>query len=155
MTQSSVITEAMRGAIGVESQPYTFDVEKGDVVRYAQTIGDHNPLFTNEAVARKLRFGGIVAPPTYLIVMRFIESQVANQRALLQIPYSRSLDGGSDWTYLEPVRPGDRLTATARIADLYEHDGSRGHMLFVVTEITYTNQFGEVAVRQRDTAIYY
>jgi acyl dehydratase len=155
VTQNAVITDAMRRVIGVESQPYTFEVEKGDIVRYAQAIGEVNPLFMTEPAARKMRYGGIIAPPTYLIVMRFIESQVANQRALLQIPYRRSLDGGSDWTYLEPIRPGDRLTATAKIAELYERDGSRGHMFFVVTEITYVNQFGEVVVRQRDTAIYY
>ena len=155
MTQTSVITDAMRRVIGVESQPYTFEVEKGDIVRYAQAIGELNPLFTSELAARKMRYGGIIAPPTYLIVMRFIESQVANQRAQLQIPYARSLDGGSEWTYVEPVRPGDRLTATAKIADLYEQDGSRGHMLFVITEITYVNQFDEVVVEQRDTAIYY
>ncbi len=155
MTKNSVITDAMRHVIGVESEPYTFVVEQGDIIRYAQAIGDANPLFTDEVAARKMRYGGIVAPPTYLIVMRIIEGQVADRRALLQFPYQRSLDGGSDWTYYEPIRPGDRLTATAKIADLYERDGSLGSMLFVVTEITYRNQFGEVVVRQRDTGIYY
>ena len=48
MTDTSVITDEMRRMVGVESQPYTFEVEKGDIVRYAQFIGEHNPLFTDE-----------------------------------------------------------------------------------------------------------
>ena len=75
MTGTSVITDEMRRMVGVESQPYTFEVDKGDIVRYAQFIGEHNPLFTDERAARKMRYGGIIAPPTYLIVMRFIESR--------------------------------------------------------------------------------
>jgi len=145
----------MRRMIGVVSEPYTFEVEKGDIVRYARAIDETNPLFCDEVAARRMRYGGIIAPPTYLIVMRIIEAQVANRRSLWQIPYTRSLDGGSDWTYFEPIRAGDRLTATTKIAELYERDGAWGHMLFIVTEITYANQFGQVVVKQRDTGIYY
>lgn len=76
-------------------------------------------------------------------------------QVLLQIPYQRSLEGGSDWTYFEPERPIDRLTATAKNAALYEREGSLGRMLFVVTEITYRNQFNESVVQQCDTGIYY
>ncbi len=155
MIQRSVITEEMRSAIGLESEPYVFEVEKGDIARYAQTIRESNPLYLDEAAARKTRYGGIIAPPTYLIVMRVLEAQVFNRRQRLQVPFRRSLDGGSQWTYFEAIRPGDRLSATAKIADIYEREGALGHMLFVVTQITYVNQFGEVVVKQRDTAIYY
>ncbi|MFP5331132.1 MAG: MaoC family dehydratase N-terminal domain-containing protein [Acidimicrobiia bacterium] len=145
----SLITDEMRKMLGVESPTYTFEVEKGDVARYAQAIGDDNPLFTDEQLARRTRYGGMIAPPTYLIVMRVLEIGVAPPFR----PLSNSLDGGSEWQYFHPIRPGDRISATSKLADLYERDGSLGRMLFVVTEITYRNQFDEIVVIQRDTAI--
>jgi acyl dehydratase len=151
MSAPGVITQEMRDRIGTESEPYTFEVEKGDVVRYAKAIGEGDPRFTDEAAARLMRYGGIVAPPTYLIVMRILEPHDVKLRG----PYARSVDGGSHWRYFEPIRPGDRLTARVKLVDLYEREGSLGPMLFVITEITYRNQFGRVVATQRDTAIRY
>lgn len=151
MSGRSVITPEMRALIGIESEPYTFEVERGDIVRYARAIGESNPLFADEVAARRMRSGGIIAPPTYLIVMRILEP--ANIK--LRGPYTRSVDGGSHWKYLEPVRPGDRLTARMKLVDLYEREGTLGPMLFVISEITYVNQFGQTVLVQRDTAIRY
>lgn len=44
----------MRRVIGVESSPYFFVFEQGDITRYAQAIGDANPHFTDAAAARKI-----------------------------------------------------------------------------------------------------
>lgn len=148
---SSRITQAMRDAIGVTSGPCTHEVEKGDVICYARATGETDPLFLDEVAARRTRYGGIVAPPTYLIVMR----PMLAGRLKLASPYPKSLDGGTRWRYLEPIRPGDRITATARLAELYERDGRLGTMLFQVIEIEYSNQHGQRVVAQRDTHIRY
>ena len=34
------------------------------VAAFARALGDDNPLYTDEAAARRGPFGGIVAPPT-------------------------------------------------------------------------------------------
>lgn len=151
--RTSAMTQGMRDAIGIESEPFGFEVEKGDIVRYAQAIGDPNPLFRDEGQARRTRCGGIIAPPTYLIVMRVLKP--ASMKHLPGRAYARSLDGGSRWRYFEPIRPGDRLTATMKLAEVYERDGSLGSMLFQVFELTYVNQLGQVVATQRDTAIRY
>lgn len=148
---ASRITQAMRDAIGVTSEPCTLEVEKGDLIRYARATGETDPLFLDEAAARRTRYGGIVAPPTYLIVMR----PLVAGRLKPASPYPKSLDGGTRWTYLEPIRPGDRITATARLVELYEREGRLGTMLFQVIEIEYSNQLGQRVVSQRDTHIRY
>ncbi len=151
MTGTSRITVAMRAAIGVASEPCTLEVEKGDIIRFARATGETDPLFIDEAVARRTRYGGLIAPPTYLIVMRPLLAERLN----LASPYPKSLDGGTRWTYVEPVRPGDRITATATLVDLYEREGRLGTMLFQVIEIDYVNQFGQRVLSQRDTHIRY
>ena len=61
MTQESVITQEMRDAIGVESEPITYDVEKGAIIKFAQAIGDDNPLYGDELDAPVSWKGGDLA----------------------------------------------------------------------------------------------
>ena len=150
MTQASVISHAMRDTIGVESYPVTYDVEKGSIIKFAEAIGDPNPIFNDETAARKTHYGGIVAPPT------FLRSAIPGKpKVEFPNPYAANLDGGSEWEYLEPVRPGDRITVTDRIVDILERQGRLGNMLFVIREIKYVNQFGTPVALQRTTSISY
>lgn len=148
-TEESVITPEMKAAIGVDSEPITYDVEKGAIVKFAQAIGDDNPLFNDEQAARKSRHGGMIAPPT------FMRSLISKSPPSFKSPYSAALDGGSEWEYFEPVRPGDRITVTTKIADLFERPGRLGNMLFTIRETRYVNQFGTTAALQRTTGISY
>jgi acyl dehydratase len=150
MTQESVITQQMRDAIGVESEPATYDVERGAILKFAQAIGDTNPLFNDEAAARKTRYGGLIAPPTFLRSM-----SAGPMKADVKSPYPAALDGGSEWEYFEPVRPGDRITVTLKIADMFERPGRLGNMLFIIRETKYVNQFGQTVALQRGTGISY
>jgi acyl dehydratase len=150
-TQNTFLTEEMRRrALGIESGPAVLDVEKGAVRRFAEAVGDPNPLWNDEAAARKSRYGGLVAPPTFLRALR-----LERPRLPFDLPFGRLLDGGSEWEYFEPVRVGDRITGMARVAEVWERAGRLGTMLFVILEYTYTNQLGELAATQRNTLIYY
>ena len=70
-------------------------------------------------------------------------------------PYPANLDGGSEWDYFEPVRPGDRITVTNYLAGVHERAGRLGNMLFMVRETKYVNQFGTTVALQRTTGISY
>ena len=72
-----------------------------------------------------------------------------------EFPFNRLLDGGSDWEYFQPVRPGDRITAVSRLTDLQERPGRMGIMIFMTSLITYRNQFDEVVATQTSTSIRY
>ena len=67
----------------------------------------------------------------------------------------RGLDGGSDWEYFHPIRPGDRIAATAQFASFDVKQGRRGSMLFIGVAIIYRNQFNEVVATQRQNRILY
>ena len=47
-TQKSVITDEMRRLIGVESPPMVFEVDKSGIRRWADAIGDPNPIYWDE-----------------------------------------------------------------------------------------------------------
>ena len=150
-TLSSFLTEEMRQqAIGLESPPVTIEVEKGAIIKFAQAIGDDNPLWNDEVAARKSRHGGLIAPPTFLRSAGTVRPQLP-----FELPFHRLLDGGSDWEYFEPVRPGDRITSVARITDIRERSGRLGAMVIMTSVVIYRNQFGQVVATQTSTSIRY
>jgi acyl dehydratase len=144
------VTEEALKQIGKTGEPRTYEVERGAIRRFADAIGDTNPIFNSEHDARDTRFGGMIAPPTFY---RSLLAPVPEVK--LEMPTARGLDGGSDWEYFKPVRPGDRITVQTKIADLRESEGRLGPMVFTTTETSYTNQFGELCALQRSTGIRY
>ena len=148
--QASVITQEMRDAVGVESDPVSHEIEKGAIIKFAQAIGDDNPLYNDEQAARASRYGGLIAPPTFLR-----STPSGPMKVSVQSPFSANLDGGSEWEYFEPVRPGDTITVTQKFADIFERTGRLGTMLFMIRETKYVNQFGQTVALQRSTGISY
>ena len=150
-TSPSFLTAEMREqAIGVQSNPLTMEVEKGAIMKFAEAIGDNNPLWTDEVLARKSKYGGLITPPTFLRSIRIERPELP-----FDLPFTRLLDGGSDWEYFQPVRAGDHITATSEITDLQERSGRMGLMIIMTNLITYVNQFTEVVATQTNTSIRY
>ena len=147
---NKIVTDEVRKLIGTESEPRTVEVERGAIRRFAEAIGDPNPVFNDEKAARHTRFGGMIAPPTFC---RSLGGGFFNLD--LKLPTVRGLDGGSDWEYFEPIRPGDRITVVSKLADIRESEGRLGSMVFIVTETRYTNQLGQLCAIQRSTGIRY
>ena len=130
-----LLTEEMRQqAIGLEGSPVTVEVEKGAIIKFAQAIGDDNPLFNDEEKARRSRYGGLIAPPTFLRSITSIRPMLP-----FTLPLVRHLDGGSDWEYFEPIRVGDRITAAAKLTKMSERTGRLGVMIISTTVVTYQN----------------
>ena len=150
-TPASFLTEEMRNqAIGQKSEPRSIDIEKGAIIKFAQAIEDDNPLYNDEMVARDSRYGGLIAPPTFLRSVG-----VDRPPYPFDMPFNRMLDGGSDWEYFHPVRAGDRITAISEIADINERIRRMGLMVITSIVVTYRNQFGQVAATQTSTSIRY
>ena len=150
-TTEPLLTEEMRQqAMGQETDPITTEVERGAIIKFARAIGDDNPLFNDEAAARSTRYGGLIAPPTFL---RSVNSP--RPELPFELPFTRMLDGGSDWEYFEPVRPGDHITSVARITSISERTGRLGAMVFMTVVLTYWNQLDQVVATQTNTMIRY
>jgi hydroxyacyl-ACP dehydratase HTD2-like protein with hotdog domain len=58
---------------------------------------------------------------------------------------------GNEYEIFQPVRPDDVITLKRRITSVTEKQGKRGELVFVVTEISYTNQRGELLGINRET----
>jgi acyl dehydratase len=151
MVEESLVTPALKDLLGKELKNEPFEVEKGHIRRFAQAIGDPNPLFSDPEYARKTRYGGIIASPTFLIDISM------NRMAYALIdgkPASTGfLNGGIEIDYFQPIRVGDIITSTAKLVDLQQKSSKRGKLLFMFIELDYRNQRNETVMKIRNTFI--
>lgn len=154
MAEDSVITDEMRSMIGVESEPSVYEIEKEAIRRWAEAIGDPNPLYRDEEYAKKKGYRSIIAPPGFVAQYAY-PVKAGQERVRFRTPFTRMLNGGNEYEFFKPVQAGDVLTSTSKLAELFEREGRMGKMLFIINETTYKNQDGEVVAIQRGTGISY
>src|SRR5258708_20687598 len=99
------VTDEVRKQIGMQSEARVVEVERGAIRRFAEAIGDPNPLFNDEAAARKTRFGGMIAPPTFC---RSLGAAIPEIKIVMG--EFRCLVCGSDREYFQPICPSDRYS---------------------------------------------
>jgi acyl dehydratase len=131
------VVDRLRARIGVAAPPSETLIEAGHLKRFALAIGDPNPRWLEEA------------PPTFLVAVAPASVHLAEAEE-----YGQGwLNGGNRFEHFEAVRAGDRITATGRVADVYEKAGASGSLLFIVFETEYVNQHGRTVARLLGTAI--
>jgi acyl dehydratase len=157
MADGSLITDEMRELIGKSLDTIVFKVEEGAIQRYAQAIGDPNPLFNDPDYAGKSKYGRLIAPPGFtgwpVKAGRPTEKLFAFLVKAGAPP--RILDGGIDFEFMEPIGAGDVLTATTRISKVAERETKLGKTMFTTAEVTYVNQEGNVVLKSWATIIQF
>ena len=132
------------------------DVTATGIRNWAIVNTDLNALWLDEEYAKTTRWGGIIAPPLFIISVH--EGQPHGIAITIDaresgVPFDQSFNGGSEWEFFEPARPGDKIRYTIKLADISEKKGRRADLTFVKSEITYTNQKGQLIAIGRGTVI--
>jgi len=153
MTGNSLGIERLKDEVGVEWEPEVYEIEKGMIRRFAQAIDDQNPLWQDEEYASKSQYGGIIAPPTFVLPMSLEQIQ---QKMTNLMPGAARLHGGTELEYYQPVRPGDSITVSGKIANVRERQGRKmGSMVFVTFDLTCKNQRQELVAKCQQLTIVY
>jgi len=154
-----VLPEELKKLIGVSGSPKTYEVEKGAIRRFADAVGDYNPIYNDEEYALKSRQGAIIAPPGFfgwpvkqkrgspLAVDIPPELEFAFEQA--GYPLSLVLDGGMEYEFFLPVRAGDTLTAVTTIRNLRERSSETGSIIVSFLDTAYHNQAGALVAKQQ------
>lgn len=140
MSDGSVITKEMKSMMGMEIAKVVHEVDKTMLRRLAEAIDDPNPIWQKEA-----------APGFIMAAM--VSGSGEPPKALF--PLKRMVAGGGDWEFYLPIKVGDVITCTTKLADLYEREGKAGKLLFIITETSIINQRGELAAKGRATLVNY
>ena len=159
---TDLVPPEARALVGtVLAAPVSAEITAKESQRYAQAVGDLNPLYFDESQARAAGYRTLICPPTFLehalVVGRpLTETRVDGLFAATDSPdlgLKRVMFGGQEWDWLAPVYVGDTITAVQRLAGIDEKTGSKGPFVLVTWERTYTNQDGVVVARSRQQGI--
>ena len=146
-----MLLEEIQRFIGKLDPPHVKTVERGAIRRYAEAVGDDDPLYHDREYARGLGHPDIVAPPGFfgwtVGHVPPLEAVMGLMTAVVNAGYYRILDAGMSFDFFVPVRAGDVIAASPRVADVTEKQGRSGTMIMCSFETTYMNQNGDVVAK--------
>ncbi len=159
----SLIPDEARAQIGtVLGTSRTATITRREAQHYAWAAGDLNPVYFEERAAREAGYEGLVAPPTLLgwvmndggpLETLQSDGLYQSRHEGIRLRVQRTLFGGQEWDFVNPLLVGDTITAETRLKALEEKAGSSGPFVLTTNETTYTNQRGEVVARSRQVSI--
>lgn len=151
-----MVPDSLKQYIGKVDPPHLREVEKGAIRRYADAVGDDNPLYHDEEYAKKSRYGCIIAPPGFFgwakKTISSSEGLVGLIGAMIEAGYAGILDGGMAYDFYLPVRVGDTLVVSPKVADITLKEG-KTKMMILRFEASYTNQNGDLVAKSYQTLI--
>lgn len=142
--------EIDRGLIGSVSAPYVVEVERGAVAKFADAIGDPNPVFRDAAAANACGFSGIIAPPTFPVSFIAPEEPAWTR----DLDRRRILAGEQSFFYRRPVLVGDVLTCRVTFVGVDEKQGRSGKMQLLTQEVRGVDAVGDEVFVHRRVTVY-
>ena len=146
----SAITDAAleraRAWLGREipiAHPFNTEAQRDTIRHWTDGIGDTNPLWTDEKYAAQTRWGGLLAPPTFLYTCNQGPAHRGAGTGFRGMPGVHRFWVKEAWEWFLPIRVGDQIRAVYRLVDLVEHRSSfAGRSVEDITEQKFWNQDG-------------
>ena len=147
----SLLTPELLANIGKQGEPKREIVTRRDIRKYA--IATNNP--------QRKYLDGDVAPPMFHVPLFWdvVELEqlrpdgVSVDKLLPKFPLEREMAGGLEIEYLQPIHPGDWLTATRTLTDIYEKEGRSGPLIFYEVIMEIRNDEGDLVIKEKTTRI--
>jgi acyl dehydratase len=133
--------------VGHRSEVVVNIVEKGAVRKFAEAIGDPNPLYVDEEAAKASRYGGLIAPPTFPRTFDYGEVNA------LGSPGQGYIHGEHRIRYERPLFVGEDIMCYTEVKDYYEKEGREGSLGFLISERVGESLEGERIFAMLDTAV--
>ncbi len=137
--------------IGTSAAPQTQLVTRRDIRKYAIATGQRQQRYLD----------GDEAPPMFHVALfwpvlplsELAANGVAIDPLFPDVPGKRPMAGGLKIDFRLPLRPGDELTATRTLTNIYEKQGSSGSLVFVEVTMRVHNPQGELVLTEKTTRI--
>ncbi|MEQ8857079.1 MAG: MaoC family dehydratase N-terminal domain-containing protein [Pseudomonadales bacterium] len=148
---SGLLSDALLVSIGRQSEPRRELVTRRDIRKYA--------IATDNRQRRYL--DGDQAPPMFHVPLfwdvvpldELTPDGVSIDRLLPKFPLEKAMAGGLEIEYHKPIHPGDWLTATRTLTDIYEKAGRSGPLIFYEVVMDIVDDDGELVIREKTTRI--
>ena len=92
-----------------------YEVGREKIREFAEAVGDANPVYRDTEAAKALGYPDVIAPPTFPFLITYRAAAQVVEDPELGLDFSRVVHGDQRFSYVRPVRAGDRLTVTCTI----------------------------------------
>lgn len=133
--------------VGERSKGRLHEIEKGAIRRFAEALGETDPVYFDEEVARERGYHGLLAPPTFSVTLG------RNPIPGLVMPKGGVLHGEQEFSYGVPFCSGDRITVEAWLEDVKVRSGRRGSMTILTVASEGVTASGDMAFQARSVFI--
>jgi hydroxyacyl-ACP dehydratase HTD2-like protein with hotdog domain len=148
---SPLLSPELLANIGRRSEPRRELVTRRDIRKYAIATGNRQRKYLD----------GDQAPPMFHVALfwdvvernELSPDGVSIDTLLPKFPLERAMAGGLAIEYLRPIHPGEWLTATRTLTDIYEKRGRSGPLIFYEVDMEIVNEAGEPVIREKTTRI--
>jgi len=153
------VPEDVLAMIGME-KVRQYDVTTRDIKRFAQAIGEANPVHFDEEYAKSTKYGAIVAPPLFCQMFTYedvpqdrLPSDGSPVEIDVPVPAKRTFGGGSSYEIFQWVKAGDKIIAKSTLKDVFIKNGRSGRLYFIVVCTEFSNQKNELVAKETATYI--
>jgi hypothetical protein len=119
--------------------------------RYAYSLGDDNPLYTDPAYARSGPYGNVIAPGPMLALVRYPSAHGADRPQ--GYPVANFISGAA-WEFYDVIRVGSQFRSSKILKEFFEKSGAQGRLLFLISDVSYWDQTSELKAKCYGTQIY-
>ncbi len=140
-----------RELIGMKLPLQPVDVEKGRLLFFAKAIGQTDPIYIDESSSQAAGHQSLLAPPTFLMVLRMESLGDFNILDPLGIDIGKLLHAEEYYRYHKPVVAGDKIRFEGELSDMYEKNN--GKLDFFVQEYKAFNQHNELVGEIKHTLV--
>lgn len=148
---TTLLDEKLLANIGRQSDPRREIVTRRDIRKYAIATGNRQRRYVD----------GDEAPPLYHLALfwdvveldQLLPDGVSVDKLLPKFPLEKAMAGGLHIEYHQAIKPGDWLTATRTLTNIYEKNGRSGALIFYEVLMEVVNDAGEPVVTEKTTRI--
>jgi hydroxyacyl-ACP dehydratase HTD2-like protein with hotdog domain len=148
---TGLLSEELLANIGRRAEPKRELVTRRDIRKYAIATDNRQRKYLD----------GDQAPPMFHVALfwdvveldQLSPDGVSIDTLLPKFPLEKAMAGGLHIEYYRPVFPGDWLTATRTLTDIYEKQGRSGPLIFYEVVMDIRDDDGELVIREKTTRI--
>ncbi len=133
--------------IGKRSSQVKNTVERGSVRAFSKAIGDASPIYIDEEVGHRSRYGTNIAPPTYPRVFDYGEIEG------FDLPNVGLIHGKQSFHYNRPLLVGETVFCSTSLEKYYERNGTSGLLGFLVLKRYGKEPGGEIIFTEEQVII--
>lgn len=157
------LTDEIRAQIGVESEPWLYEVTTTGIRAFARGVGYDDPAYYAPEAAEAAGYEALPAPPCYVGTPAYVPGRSDETFSVPngtgprpRFGLENVLDGGTEVIYERPLVAGDVLTVTDKLVDLQVKESKAlGTMVIARSEATGRDPDGTIVVREHSQYIFY